>query len=161
MPIAVGDRIPSTQLSRLVDGRVSAISTDDFFAGRRVALFAVPGAFTPTCSDAHLPGFLAHVDDLEANGVDLVACTAVNDAFVMEAWARVTGAENRIVMLADGSGDLARALGLELDASRFGMGSRSRRYAAIVVDGVVEYLGVEYGREVGVSSAEAVLAALG
>ncbi|MDH3403946.1 MAG: peroxiredoxin [Acidobacteriota bacterium] len=160
MPIALGDRIPSLTLQRMTPEGVRPISTDEFFAGRRIALFAVPGAFTPTCSDAHLPGFLVRADELRARGVDAIACTAVNDAHVLDAWSRATSSGATITMLADGSGDLARALDLVLDGRTFGMGLRSRRYAMVVDDGVVTYLGVEDGREVGVSSADAVLAAL-
>jgi peroxiredoxin len=141
-------------------GGIRQVSTDEFFAGRRIALFAVPGAFTPTCSDTHLPGFLARADDLRALGVDEIACTAVNDIFVLDAWSKATASADYITMLADGNGELARALDLALDGTGFGMGWRSRRYALVANDGVIEYLGVEDGRDVGVSSAEAVLAAL-
>ena len=160
MAIAVGDRMPEVGLDVWRGGRGERVTSGAFFSGKRIALFAVPGAFTSTCSEVHLPGFLARADDLKAHGADEVVCTAVNDAAVLGAWAQATGAAGHITMLADGSGDLARELGLELDGRGFGMGMRSRRYAAVVNDGVVEYLGVEPGREVGVSSAEAVLAAL-
>jgi len=160
MSIHLGDRVPTIQLNEVTSDRPRPVSTDEFFAGRKVVLFAVPGAFTPTCSDTHLPGFVARADHLAAKGVDVIACTAVNDAFVLGAWAKATGAARYITMLADGSGELARALGLDLDLGRAGMGLRSRRYAMVVNDGVVEYLGVEAGRGVGVSGAEAVLAAL-
>ncbi len=160
MPSAVGDRIPSLTLNRMTPEGIRPISTDEFFAGRRVALFAVPGAFTPTCSDTHLPGFLTRADDLGALGVDEIACTAVNDIFVLDAWSKATHSGDYITMLADGNGDLARALDLALDGTGFGMGERSRRYALVANDGVIEYLGVEAGREVGVSSADAVIAAL-
>ena len=160
MPSSVGDRFPSLTLNRMTAEGIRPVKTDDFFAGRRVALFAVPGAFTPTCSDTHLPGFLARADDLRALGVDAIACTAVNDIFVLDAWSKATHSADYITMLADGNGDLARALDLALDGTSFGMGLRSRRYAMVVNDGVIEYLGVESGPEVGVSSAEAVLAAL-
>lgn len=160
MPSTVGDRIPSLTLDRMTAEGIRAVKTDDFFAGRRVALFAVPGAFTPACSDTHLPGFLARADDLRAMGAAAIACTAVNDIFVLDAWSKATHSADYITMLADGNGDLARALGLALDGTGFGMGQRSRRYAMVVNDGVIEYLGVESGREVGVSSADAVIAAL-
>ena len=158
--VAKGDRVPDVRLQLSTAEGSSTVGSREFLAGRRVVLFAVPGAFTATCSETHLPGFLALADDIKAQGVDEVVCTAVNDAAVLGAWARATGAAEHIVMLADGSGDLARAMGLELDGRGFGLGMRSRRYAAVINDGVVEYLGVEPGREVGVSSAEAVLAAL-
>jgi glutaredoxin/glutathione-dependent peroxiredoxin len=161
MPIEVGETIPDVQVQRMTADGVRGVSTREYFAGRRVALFAVPGAFTPTCSETHLPGFLVRADDLRERGVDAVACTAINDAFVLHAWAKATGAAGVIDMLADGNGDLAHALGLDKDSSRWGQGRRSRRYAALVDDGTVTYLGVEPAGEVGVSSAEAVLAALG
>jgi len=160
MTIAVGERLPEVRLVLCSEDGGSPITTGSFFAGKKVALFSVPGAFTSTCSETHLPGFLARADDLKAHGVDEVVCTAVNDAAVMSAWARAMHAVGHISMLADGSGDLARAMDLELDGRGFGMGIRSKRYAALVNDGVVEYLGVEPGRDVGVSSAEAVMAEL-
>lgn len=160
MTVAVGDRLPVVRLDTWTESGGRQAVTDAFFAGRRLVLFAVPGAFTSTCSEVHLPGFLARADDIKALGVDEVVCTAVNDVDVLAAWGRASSAADHITMLADGSGDLARALGLELDLSAFGMGIRSRRYAAVIDDGVVKYLGVEPGREVGVSGAEAVLAAL-
>lgn len=159
-PIAEGERLPDVGVDLWTAEGGKRVTTGDFFAGKKIALFAVPGAFTLTCSEIHLPGFLVRADDIRAQGVDDVVCTAVNDVAVLGAWARATGATDHITMLADGNGDLARALGLELDGRGFGAGMRSRRYAAVVNDGVVEYLGVEFGREVGVSSAEAVLAAL-
>ena len=158
--IDVGDSIPRVTLSTLTADGVREVSTAELFSGKKVVLFAVPGAFTPTCSDNHLPGFLERAGEIKARGVDTIACVSVNDAFVMAAWGRDRGASEHILMLADGNGDFARALGLELDASRFGMGLRSRRYAAIVDDGVVRMLGVEDGPDVGVSSADAVLEAL-
>ena len=161
MPLGVGDRVPVVKLVQVAGSEMQPTSTAVFFAGKKVALFGLPGAFTGTCSETHLPGFLERADDLAAEGVDVIACTAVNDAAVMAAWAKATGAVGHIIMLADGNGDLARALGLELDLRVAGMGVRSRRYAAVINDGVVEYLGVESGREVGVSGADAVLAALG
>lgn len=160
MTIKIGDPVPDVTLKTFTANGVQDISTGELFGGKKVVLFAVPGAFTPTCSDTHLPGFLAHAAELEAAGADTIACVAVHDAFVMDAWGRDRGVGDKILMLADGNGELTRALGLELDATGFGMGQRSRRYAAIVDDGVVRMLGVEDGPEVGVSSAEAVLAAL-
>jgi peroxiredoxin len=161
MAIEVGDKIPAATLKTLTEQGMKEITTGELFSGKKVVLFAVPGAFTPTCSDTHLPGFVVKAPDMLAKGVDTVACVAVNDPFVMRAWAKARNVGESIQMLSDGNGELARALGLTFDGSGFHMGQRSRRYAAIVVDGKVTYLGVEPGREVGVSSAEAVLAALG
>jgi len=158
MPIAIGDRIPEVTLALCSAAGMRPVTTSEYFAGRRVALFAVPGAFTPTCSDTHLPGFLARADDLRRLGIDEIACTAVNDAHVMRAWAQATGAAENLSMLADGSGNLARELGLELDGRGFGMGMRSLRYAAVLDDGVFVYLAVEPGRGVDVSGAEAMVA---
>lgn len=156
MTIGIGDRIPSTTLARATPDGPDQVDTDGFFAGRRVALFAVPGAFTPTCSARHLPGFLDQAAALKAKGVDEIACTAVNDAFVMAAWAQANDAA-AVTMLADGNGEFAQALGLSADASRFGMGLRSKRYAMIVNDGIVESLNVEAPGEFKVSSAEHLL----
>lgn len=159
MTIQVGDRLPGATLIKVsADGR-EPVTTDDFFAGRRVALFAVPGAFTPTCSARHLPGFVDKAGELRAKGVDAIACTAVNDPFVMEAWAKSAGAED-VDMLADGNAEFARALGLDMDSSRFGMGTRSQRYAMLVEDGTVRHLFVEAPGEFAVSSAEHLLSAL-
>jgi glutaredoxin/glutathione-dependent peroxiredoxin len=159
--IAVGQRIPEVTLRRMSGGRIEEVGTGELFGGKRAVLFAVPGAFTPTCSDDHLPGFLARSDEIRARGVDLIACTGVNDPWVMDAWGRAAGVGDSIVMLADGNGDLARALGLAFDGSGAGLGVRSRRYAAVIDDGLVTHLGVEPARGVGVSGAEAILAALG
>jgi len=134
------------------------MSTADIFEGKKVVLFAVPGAFTPTCSMAHLPGFVVHVDEIKSKGVDTVACMSVNDVFVMNAWGQSANAEH-LVMLADGNADFTTALGLELDGTGFGMGKRSQRFAMIVDDGVVSLLNVDAGALEG-SSAEAILAAL-
>jgi peroxiredoxin len=130
------------------------VQTDDYFAGRRIALFSVPGAFTPTCSARHLPGFVERAEELKAKGVDEVACTAVNDAFVLAAWAKSAGAEGKVTMLADGNGDFAEALGLTMDGSKFGLGKRGSRWSAIVEDGVVKELNVEEPGAFSVSSAE-------
>lgn len=160
MPVQVGDKIPSAKFrTRTADG-VKEITSDELFAGKKVVLFAVPGAFTPTCSDAHLPSFIVRGPEIKAKGVDTIACVAVNDHFVMAAWGKVRGVGDDILMLADGNGDFAAAMGLVLDLSHIGLGKRSRRYAAIVDDGVVKLLNVEPGPAVGVSSAEAVLASL-
>lgn len=158
MTIQTGDSIPEVTLKTMGENGPEAISTADIFNGKKVVLFAVPGAFTPTCSAAHLPGFVVNVDAIKAKGVDTVACTSVNDVFVMNAWGKAQNAEH-ILMLADGNAELATALGLTLDGSGFGMGTRSKRYAMIVDNGVVTHLAVdEKGFEL--SSAEAILAAL-
>ena len=155
--LSIGDRIPEANLRRKTSDGVAAIRTTDFFRGRAVAVFGVPGAFTPACSDVHLPGFVALFDELRQAGIEEIACLAINDAFVMDAWSRASGAAKYITFLADGNGELTAKMGVELDLSGAGMGVRSRRYAALVRDGVIEYLGVEPGRDVGVSSAQAVL----
>ncbi len=160
MTITAGDLMPQATLKTLTPEGVCDLPTTELFAGQTVVLFAVPGAFTPTCSDVHLPGFLARAAELKARGADVVACVAVHDPFVMAAWGRDRGVGDEILMLADGNGEFTRAVGLELDIRHFGMGFRSRRYAAIVEDGIVRMLGVEDGPEVGVSGVEAVLAAL-
>ena len=159
MTIQAGDRIPDATLNTIRDGAVQAVSTGEVFDGRKVALFAVPGAFTPTCSAKHLPGYVEHFDAFRARGVD-VACLSVNDAYVMDAWARSQGVPDDITMLADGNAAFARALGLELDATAFGMGVRAKRFALYAEDGVVRQLFVEAPGEFRVSSAEHVLAAL-
>ena len=158
--IQVGDRIPEATLTTMTKGTPRGISTAEIFAGKRVVLFAVPGAFTPTCSDHHLPGFVERADEVRAMGVDLIACVAVNDVFVMEAWRKDREVGDSILMLADGNGDFARAMGLEMDSSRFGMGLRSRRYAAIVEDRVVKALKVEQPGQLEVSTVESVLTSL-
>ncbi|MBX9575200.1 MAG: peroxiredoxin [Caulobacteraceae bacterium] len=161
MTIQIGDRIPSATLSLATSEGPKPVSTDDFFKGRTVALFAVPGAFTPTCSARHLPGFTEKLEELKAKGVDAVACISVNDAFVMRAWGDSQGVgDEEIAMLADGNGDFTRAAGLTLDAKGFGMGERSQRYSLIARDGVVEQLNVEQGGEFRVSSAEHLLTQL-
>jgi glutaredoxin/glutathione-dependent peroxiredoxin len=157
MAIKVGDKLPDAKFMVFKDGAPAQITGDEVFKGKRVALFAVPGAFTPTCSAKHLPGFKQHAADLKKKGVDTIACVSVNDVWVMKAWAADQGIGDEILMLADGSGDFTRALGLELDASRFGMGARSQRYSLIAKDGVVEQLNVEQGGEFRVSSAEYLL----
>lgn len=157
MTIQVGERIPSSTLVKVTEAGPDQISTDDFFAGRTVALFSVPGAFTPTCSAKHLPGFVEKADELKAKGVDEIASTAVNDAFVMDAWGKSAGVEGKVTMLADGNGDFVKALGLEMDGSKFGMGTRGQRFSMLVKDGVVEQLHVERPGEFKVSSAEYLL----
>ncbi|HEX7113158.1 MAG TPA: peroxiredoxin [Mizugakiibacter sp.] len=158
MSIKVGDRIPQATLNVLRDG-VQAVATDEIFKGRKVVLFSVPGAFTPTCSAKHLPGYVQHYDAFRKRGIE-VACVAVNDAFVMAAWAKAQNVPEGLHMLADGNGAFAKALGLVLDASGFGMGLRSQRFALYAEDGVVKVLQVEAPGEFKVSSAEAILAAL-
>ena len=154
MTIKVGDRIPSATLMKAGPDSPQPVDTDSFFAGRKVALFSVPGAFTPTCSARHLPGFIERGDELKAKGVDEVACVSVNDAFVLQAWAAQSGAEGKVTMLADGNGDFAESLGLAADFSKFGMGKRGQRWSAIVDDGVVEQLNVEEPGAFNVSSAD-------
>ncbi len=156
MTISVGDKLPKANLVKVTDAGPDQIDTEAYFAGRRIALFAVPGAFTPTCSAKHLPGFVEKQADLTAKGVDEIACTSVNDAFVMSAWSKSADAAG-VTMLADGNGDFAEALGLTMDGSKFGMGQRSQRYSMIVNDGVVEQLNVEAPGEFKVSSAEYLL----
>ena len=160
MTIKVGDRMPEGQFTVMGDNGPDAVSTDDLFSGKKVVLFSVPGAFTPTCSAKHLPGFIDNLDALKAKGVDTVACMAVNDAFVMSAWGKSAGADGKVVMLADGNGEYARKLGLEFDATKYGMGLRGQRFSIIVDDGVVKALNVEPGGAFGVSSAETALSQL-
>ena len=156
MTISVGDKLPQATLVKVTDGGPDAVSSEDYFAGKTVALFAVPGAYTPTCSAKHLPSFIDKASELKAKGVDEIACTSVNDAFVMGAWGKSTGADE-VTMLADGNGEFAAALGLTSDSSKFGMGTRSKRYAMLVEDGVVKQLNVEAPGEYKVSSAEHML----
>ncbi len=160
MTIKVGDTIPSMKLTVATPEGPKETSTDEIFKGKKVVLFAVPGAFTPTCSAKHLPGFVQNVDALHAKGVDTIACIAVNDAFVMDAWAKQQSAGDKITMLADGAAAFAKAIGLELDLNARGMGWRSQRYAMVADDGKVTYLGVEAPGGFEVSKAEAVLATL-
>ena len=160
MTINVGDKIPSATLKTMGADGPEEITTEDLFKGKTVALFAVPGAFTPTCSAQHLPGFIEKAGDLKAKGVDEIVCVSVNDAFVMGAWAEAHGAGDDVKLLADGNAEFTRAVGLDFDGSSFGMGLRSQRYAAVIDDGVVSHLAVEAPMKFEVSSAEAILAAL-
>ena len=160
MAIKVGDKVPQATFTTWTESGPGPITTEQLCAGKTVALFAVPGAFTPTCSAKHLPGFKASAADLKAKGVDTIACVSVNDVFVMKAWGENQGIGDDILMLADGNGDFTKSVGLELDGSRFGMGPRSQRYSMIVKDGVVTELNVEQGGEFRVSSAEYMLAQL-
>jgi len=157
MTIKAGEKIPSATLMQMKDGKPTPVSTDELFVGKTVALFALPGAFTPTCSAKHVPGYVQNYDALKAKGVDSIVCVSVNDAFVMGAWAKDQGAGEKVMMLADGNGDFTRAMGLAFDASKFGMGERSQRYSAVVKSGVVKALNVEQPGAFDVSSAEHML----
>lgn len=160
MSIKVGDTLPQATFMTMTADGPAPMSSDTLFKGKRVALFALPGAFTPTCSARHLPGFKEHAADFKAKGVDAVACVSVNDVFVMGAWAKSQGVEDELVLLADGNGDFTRAVGLTMDGSKFGMGERSQRYSLVARDGVVEKLNVEEGGDFKVSSADYMLASL-
>lgn len=160
MTIKVGDKLPDVTFMEMVDGKPNPVNTTDVFAGKTVALFAVPGAFTPTCSVKHLPGFIEKQADFVGKGVDDIVCTSVNDVFVMGVWGDSAGAVGKVRMLADGNGMFAQAIGLELDATGFGMGSRSQRYSMIVKDGTVAELNVEDGGAFEVSSADYMLGQL-
>lgn len=160
MTISVGDQIPSVTLRYKDDDGIQEVTTDEFFKGKRVALFAVPGAFTPTCSAKHLPGFVDNADALKGKGIDGIACVSVNDPFVMGAWAQAQNVGDTVAMLADGNGEFAQALDLEMDGSGFGLGKRSQRYSMVVNDGKVEILNVEPAGSFGESSAEALLGQL-
>ena len=160
MTIKVGDTIPSMKLMMATPDGPKETSTDEIFKGKKVVLFAVPGAFTPTCSVKHMPGFVENAAAIKAKGVDTVACVAVNDAFVMGAWGKEQGTTGKVVMLADGSGAFTKALGLELDLISRGMGVRSQRYALVAQDGKVTHLGLEQPGGFDVSRAESILAAL-
>ena len=157
MAIQVGDTLPQATFTTPSADGPKPVTTDDVFKGKRVALFAVPGAFTPTCSAKHMPGFVQHAGDLKGKNIDTIACVSVNDVFVMKAWGDDQNVGEDILMLADGSGAFTKAIGLEMDASRFGMGVRSQRYSMIVNDGKVEQLNVEQGGEFKVSSADYLL----
>jgi glutaredoxin/glutathione-dependent peroxiredoxin len=158
MAIKVGDKVPSVTLRYLGADGVQAVPAEDFFKGRKVAVFGLPGAFTRTCSQRHLPGYVQNAEALKAKGLDEIACIAVNDHFVMGAWGKEHGADGKVTMLGDGSGEFAEAIGLTLDRREGGMGMRSQRYSMVVDDGVVTELNVEPSGEYGVSSAEAMLA---
>lgn len=159
MSIQVGQQVPSAVLKVMTENGPQDLKTTDLFANRKVVLFAVPGAFTPTCSAAHLPGYVVHNDDIKAKGVDEIVCMSVNDAFVMGAWGQSQNAEN-ITMAADGNGEFAEALGLTMDGRGFGMGIRSQRFAMIVDNGIVAHLGLEEGGKLENSAAQAILAHL-
>lgn len=159
MTIAVGDNVPECTMMVMGDGGPQGITSAELFEGKKVLLFAVPGAFTPGCSMTHLPGYVANADKIKAAGVDSIVCLSVNDAFVMGSWGQAQNAEE-IIMLADGNGEFTSKVGLELDGSGFGLGTRSQRYAMIVENGAVTHLNVEEGPGVDVSSAETMMALL-
>lgn len=161
MTVSIGDKIPSATLAYMSDEGPASIATDELFKGKTVALFALPGAFTPTCSAKHLPGFVQRADEIRAKGVDLIVCLSVNDAFVMGAWGEQQGAGDKVMMVADGNGELTKELGLDMDASGFGMGLRSQRYSMLVEDGVIKQLNVEEPGAFQVSSAEHMIGQLG
>lgn len=157
MAIQVGDKMPAGSFGVMTADGPGTLTTDELCAGKKVVLFAVPGAFTPTCSNIHLPGFVAQADAILGKGVDTIACMSVNDAFVMHAWGENQNVGDKVQMLADGNGEYAKALDLEMDASGFGMGTRSRRFAIIVDDGVATHVAVEDGGGLGVSAADKIL----
>jgi peroxiredoxin len=157
MTIKAGDKMPSGVFKIPGPEGPQALTTEQLFAGKKVVLISVPGAFTPTCDARHLPGFIQHAAEFRAKGVDTVACMAVNDVFVMKAWGKASAVDDKVLMLADGNGEYARALGLDFDASAFGMGTRGQRFAIFVVDGVAKSLFIEAPGEFKVSSAEHVL----
>ncbi len=159
MTIKAGDKIPSVTLKVLGGEGLQDISTEEMFANKKVVLFAVPGAFTPGCSQTHLPGYIVNADKIKAKGVDSIICTAVNDVFVMDAWGKAHNAEE-LTMLADGNGDFAKALGVTMDGSGWGLGIRSKRFAMIVDNGTVSHLAIEPGAGIDISSAEKILASL-
>lgn len=160
MTIAAGDKMPSGVFGIMTEAGPGAISTDELFTGKKVVLVSVPGAFTPTCSMNHLPGYVDHAAALKSKNVDTIACMAVNDVFVMDAWGKDRGVGDNVLMLADGNGEYAAALGLELDASKFGMGKRGQRFAIVVDNGVATHVAIEAPGQFEVSKAEAVLKAL-
>jgi peroxiredoxin len=157
MTIKVGDKVPDVELKIMTEKGPAPLKTGELFKGKRVAVFALPGAFTPTCSAKHLPGFIEHAAAIRAKGVDRIVCLSVNDAFVMGAWGKAQGSGDKVLMLADGNGAFTKAVGLELDATGHGMGTRSKRYSMIVKDGVVTHLNVEKPGAFEVSNAETIL----
>ena len=159
MAIREGDKLPDTTLHVMKDGRPTAVTTEELFGGKKVVLFAVPGAYTPTCSEAHLPGYVVNADAIKAKGVDDIVCVSVNDPFVMDSWGKDKNAEG-IRMVGDGNGEFTRMLGLEMDGTGFGLGMRSQRYAMVVEDGVVQKLAVEEPGKFEVSKAESILESL-
>ncbi len=159
MAISEGDKLPEATMHMIKEGRPTPVTTDELFGGKKVVLFAVPGAYTPTCSQAHLPGYVVQADAIKDKGVDSIVCLSVNDAFVMDSWGTDKNAE-ALMMIGDGNGDFTKAVGLEMDGSGFGLGTRSQRYAMIVEDGTVTKLSVEEPGQFEVSKAEAILEAL-
>ena len=157
MAIKVGDKVPSVTLRYLTPEGVKAVPSEEFFAGKKVVVFGLPGAYTRTCSSRHLPGFVTYADALRKKGIDAVACLSVNDAFVMDAWGKEHGAAGKVTMLGDGSAEFTQAIGLDLDRTEAGMGIRSQRYSMVVENGVVTALNVEPSGQYGISSAEAML----
>lgn len=157
MPISVGEKLPSTIFMTMTENGPEQVDSDSYFAGRRVALFSVPGAFTPTCSAKHLPGFIDKAAAIKGKGVDEIVCTAVNDPFVMGAWGKSAGADGTVTMLADGNGAFVKALGLDADMSKFNLGTRGQRFSMVVNDGVIEQLNVEAPGDFKLSSAEHML----
>ena len=160
MTIKVGDKVPAATFKYLTPEGPKEITSDELFSGKKVAFFAVPGAFTPTCSQRHLPGYVDKADALKAKGVNTIVCTSVNDAFVMGAWGKEHKADDKVIMLADGSAEFTKAMGLELDLSRNGMGVRSQRYSMLVDNGVIKALNIEQPGQFDVSSAEAMIKGL-
>ena len=160
MTIKVGDKIPSVTLKHMEESGAKEVSTDELFKGKKVLLFAVPGAFTPACSNQHLPGYIQNAEQIKAKGVDIIGCISVNDVFVMDAWGKNQNAGGKVLMLADGDGEFAKAAGLELDLTGKGLGMRSQRYAMIIEDGTVKELEIEDGGKLEISTAEKLLAKL-
>ena len=160
MTIQAGEKMPEGSFGIMTDNGPGAMTTDELFAGKKVVLISVPGAFTPTCSMQHLPGFVEQAEALKAEGIDMIACTAVNDVFVMDAWGKDRGVGDSVLMLADGNGDYVRALGLEMDGTGFGMGMRGQRFAVVVEDGTATHVAVEGPGQFEVSKVEAILQAI-
>jgi peroxiredoxin len=160
MAIKIGEKVPNVAIKHMDKSGMQTVNTEDLLKGKKVVLFALPGAFTPTCSAKHLPGFVQHADDIRAKGVDLIACLSVNDAFVMDAWGKAQNAGDKVMMLADGNGDFSKAVGLTMDGTGYGMGLRASRYAMVIDNGVVKALNVEAPGAFEVSSAEAIMKAL-
>jgi glutaredoxin/glutathione-dependent peroxiredoxin len=161
MTVQAGDRVPAVKLKSMTKDGIKDFTTDDLFKGKKVAIFGLPGAFTPTCSAKHLPGFVNHYDALKAKGVDLVACVSVNDAFVMDAWGKAQNVGDKVMMLADGNADFAKAMGIEMDGTGFGMGLRMKRFSMYVVDGTIKSFNLEKPGAFEVSTVETMLTQVG
>jgi peroxiredoxin len=157
MTVQAGDRVPAVKLKSMTKDGIKDFTTDDLFKGKKVAIFGLPGAFTPTCSAKHLPGFVNHYDALKAKGVDTVACVSVNDAFVMDAWGKAQNVGDKVMMLADGNADFAKAMGIEMDGTGFGMGLRMKRFSMYVVDGTIKSFNLEKPGAFEVSTVETML----